>query len=106
MTSGRESAYQRTLIRTIESRFPGCIILKNDSAYRPGIPDLLILHRDKWVALEVKRSSRASKRPLQDHYISTMRNMSYASFISPDNEDEVLHEIQQVFQPGGAARIS
>nr|DAU77960.1 MAG TPA: Nuclease [Caudoviricetes sp.] len=93
-----ERQYQAQLIRKIKKLFPGCMVLKNDAAYMQGIPDLLVLYRDKWAALEVKASEQARHRPNQKHYVSKMDRMSYASFIYPENEDRVLNEIQRSFR--------
>lgn len=93
-----ESAYQRDLIKRIKDRFPGCMVLKNDPNYIQGIPDLVIVHEDRWVALEVKRSEKASHRPNQEYYIQKMDEMSLARFIYPENEEEVLDEVQRSFE--------
>ena len=79
--------------------FPGCIILKNDPNYIQGIPDLIILHENNWAALEVKRSEYASQRPNQEYYVDKMNEMSYSSFVYPENMEEVLHDIQSAFRP-------
>ena len=100
-----ESKFQRELIRDLERRFPGCIIMKNDANYIQGIPDLLILFNDKWAALECKRSSNAHHQPNQDYYISKMNEMSFASFIYPENREEVLDELQSTLRPGRSARV-
>jgi hypothetical protein len=91
----KESSFQKGLINKIEELFPDCIIMKNDPNYIQGIPDLLILHGDKWASLECKKSAKASHQPNQDYYISKMNGMSYARFVSPENEEEVLSELQQ-----------
>lgn len=95
-----ESAYQRDLIKRIKDRFPGCMVLKNDPNYIQGIPDLVIVHEDRWAALEVKRSEKASHRPNQEYYIRKMDEMSLARFIYPENEEEVLDEVQRSFEAG------
>lgn len=95
----KESRFQANLIKELKEEFPGCVIMKNDPNYIQGIPDLTILYQDKWAALEVKQSNEAKHRPNQDHYISKMNSMSYASFISPDNKEEVLNELRKTLQP-------
>ena len=90
-----ERDFQAKLIKEIKQIFKGCIVIKNDSSYIQGIPDLLILYRDKWAALEVKKSATASHRPNQEYYVELMDEMSFASFIYPENKEEVLYELQQ-----------
>ena len=96
----KENEFQSALIKELKEIFPGCMVLKNDSSYYQGIPDLLVLFEDKWAMLESKRSSTASHRPNQDYYIEKFGNMSYASFIYPENKEEVLDELQQAFRLG------
>lgn len=98
--SKKESQFQLSLIKELEALFPGCVILKNDATYYQGIPDLLILYKDKWAMLECKRTSTSSHRPNQDYYISKFGEMSYANFIFPENKEVVLHELQQAFGLG------
>lgn len=93
-----ESKFQKDLINDIKSRFPKCIVLKNDPTYIQGVPDLSIFYNDKWAALECKKSENASKRPNQEYYISRMNQMSFARFIYPENKEEVLNELQQAFE--------
>lgn len=91
----KENKFQYQLIKKIKKRFPDCIVMKNDPSYIQGIPDLTILNGKNWACLECKRSSNAKKRPNQGHYISKMKKMSYAAFVYPENEEEVLDELQQ-----------
>lgn len=79
--------------------FPGCIVLKNDPNYIQGIPDLTLLWNDRWATLEVKKEADASHQPNQDYYVQKMDEMSFSSFIYPENKEEVLHELQQSFRP-------
>lgn len=46
-----ENKFQANLIKELKKRFPGCIVMKNDPTYIQGIPDLLVLHKDKWAVL-------------------------------------------------------
>lgn len=50
-----ENKFQANLIKELKERFPGCIVMKNDPTYIQGIPDLLVLHKDKWASLECKK---------------------------------------------------
>ena len=95
----KERDYQHELKIRIERRFPGCIVQKNDCEYIQGIPDLTILYGKHWAALETKRSENEPHRPNQDYYIDKMNEMSFASFIYPENEEEVLNEMERSFQP-------
>ena len=95
-----ESKFQADLIKDLKKIFPGCIVMKNDSSYIQGIPDLLVLYKDKWASLEVKKNANAKKRPNQDYYVGLMDSMSFARFICPENKDAVLYDLQQTFNGG------
>ena len=99
-----ERVFQSKLIKDLRSRFAGSIVIKTDPNYIQGLPDLLVLYRDKWVALECKRSANEKKQPNQEHYISRMNKMSYASFIYPENKEEVFRELEQIFGRSEPAR--
>lgn len=94
----KESEFQAKLIRKLKDRFPNCIVVKNDPTYIQGIPDLIVLNGDRWAALECKRYSNASHRPNQDYYIDKMDRMSFASFVYPENMEDILDEVQQAFE--------
>ena len=101
-----ESKFQASLIKELKTLFKDCVVLKNDANYLQGFPDLLVLYNDRWAALECKRSKSASHRPKQDHYVNKLNNMSYASFICPENRNEVLNELQQAFGTSGPTCVS
>nr|DAX35730.1 MAG TPA: Nuclease [Caudoviricetes sp.] len=90
-----ERDFQAKLIKEIKNRLPGSMVLKNDPNYKQGVPDLLVLHRDRWAALEVKASPKAKHRPNQDWYVSKMDDMAYAAFIDPSNKEHILDEVQR-----------
>ena len=94
-----ESVYQTRLINKLNTMFPGAVILKNDPTYIQGFPDLTILYNDRWVELEVKASENSPEQPNQRYYVELLDKMSYASFIYPEIEGEVLYEIQRSFAP-------
>ncbi len=101
-----ENQYQAKLIRKLKRVFPGCEILKNDSGYRQGILDLTILHGPYWAMLEVKASADAPERPNQGYFVKKLSDMSFAAFIYPENEEEVLAALQEAFSSRGPARVS
>ena len=72
--------------------------MKNDANYIQGIPDLLILYGNKWACLECKKSGHAKHQPNQEYYVGLMNDMSFARFISPENKEEVIGELQQTFK--------
>lgn len=88
-----ENKFQSKLIKEIKNEFPGCIVLKNDPTYIQGVPDLLILHNNKWASLECKKNAKARKQPNQNYYVEKMDSMSFARFVSPENKDQVLDEL-------------
>lgn len=94
-----ERDFQANLVKELKTTFPGCIVMKNDSSYIQGIPDLLILHHDKWASLEVKKSANAKKRPNQEYYVEKMKEMSYSAFVYPENKEDVLNELRKTFEP-------
>ena len=95
----RENEFQAKLIAELKERFPGCIVVKNDSGYIQGIPDLTIFYKNRWAALECKRNEKASHQPNQEYYVGLMNQMSFSRFICPENKETVLHELQQSFEP-------
>ena len=102
----RENDYQSALIKRIKERFPGCFVLKNDTDYLQGVPDLLVLFRTRWAMLEVKASARSPFRPNQEYYLEQLDRLSFAAVIYPENEEEVLNDLQQAFQSRRRARLS
>lgn len=94
----KENQFQKELKKEIKEMLPGCLVLKADSGDIQGIPDLLILHNNKWAALENKKDEKATHRPNQDYYINKMNDMSFARFIYPENKQEVLNELCEAFK--------
>ena len=92
-----ENKFQANLIKKIKTLYPDCFVMKNDSSYMQGVPDLLILYKDKWATLECKKSANARHQPNQDYYVGKMNEMSFSRFIFPENEEEVLNELKHRF---------
>ena len=92
-----ENKFQANLIKKLKKEYPGCIVMKNDSSYIQGIPDLLVLYKDKWASLECKKTAKARHHPNKVYYVDQMDKMSFSRFIFPENEQEVLDELRHRF---------
>ncbi len=92
-----EGKFQDKLLVDLKALFPGCLIMKNDANYRQGIPDLLILFKDRWALLEVKKSDREKPRPNQPWYVAFAERNSFGAFIYPENRDLVIEELSEFF---------
>lgn len=93
-----ERAYQKRLIKDLQKMFPQCFIMKNDPAETQGIPDILILFGPRWAMLEIKRFDGAEQQPNQYFYVDMFNEMSFAAFIWPENEEEVLDALQSALR--------
>ena len=92
-----ESRFQKDLMDEIRARYPGCVILKNDSGYIQGFPDWTILYGKNWAVLEAKREKNAKKQPNQEHYVDILDDMSFSRFVYPENKDQVLEDLKKIF---------
>ena len=95
-SSRLESGFQDKLRDTLKELFPGCMIFKMDQIQ--GIPDLLVLYKNKWASQKKKKSEKATRRPNQEYYVDRMNEMSFSRFIYPENKDEVLNDLKAYFQ--------
>lgn len=93
-----ENQFQARLIKKIKRMFPGCEVLKSDSSYQQGMLDLIILYDGFWASLEAKDSAKSKVQPNQDYYVRKLDDMSFAAYIYPENEDEVLNALQQAYK--------
>ena len=94
-SSRLESGFQDKLRDELKNLFPGCMIFKMDQIQ--GIPDLLILYKNMWASLEVKKNASAKRRPNQEYYVGLMNDMSFSRFIYPENISIVLDELKKYF---------
>lgn len=93
-----ENKFKTKLIKEIKTRFPGSFVFHLDPTELQGAPDLLILYKNKWAALEGKKSRNASVRPNQEYYVDRLNKMSYAKIIFPENAKEVLDDMERSFE--------
>lgn len=92
-----ERDFQPKLIEKILDRFKNCLVMKLDAGYIQGIPDLLVLHKNKWAVLECKKGAKAKRQPNQEYYVEMLDNMSFSRFVYPENEEQVLNDLTDFF---------
>lgn len=96
----KENEFQAKLVKELKVLFPGCIVHKGNANLKQGIPDLIILYKNKWAALECKRNkpSPSDFQNNQEYYVNLMNEMSFARVIYPENKKEVLNELGEIFK--------
>lgn len=93
-----ENKFKTKLIKTIKNRFPGSFVFHLDPTELQGAPDLLVLYKNHWAALEGKKNAKASLRPNQLYYVDLFDKMSFARIIFPENAKEVLDDMERSFK--------
>lgn len=92
----------------LPAMFPDCVVTKLNPNHIQGIPDVLLLWRDRWAIFEVKRRKpRTSRdyRPNQEYYLELLDGMSFAACVYPENVEEVLDALQRSFSPRRSSRV-
>jgi len=92
-----EAEFQAKLVKEFEELLPECMVLVKPGYYIQGFPDLMILYKNQWVALEVKRSASAPYEVNQEWYLNELNQMGYAATIYPENCKEIIDEVLQSF---------
>ena len=93
-----EAQYQKKFTDKVKKIFPGCDVLKNNSAYIQGIPDWSVIYEGKHAYLEIKIDKDAHKQPNQQYYIDKANNSKgFGRFVYPENEKEVLDDMINYF---------
>lgn len=93
-----ENSFKSKLKKEIKERLPGAIVTLLSPNDIQGIPDLIVLFKNRWAALECKKSAKEPHRPNQDYYVEKMNKMSYSSFIYPENKEQILNEMERAFR--------
>ena len=103
---GLERDYKPGLKKRIKKAIPGSLIFNIDANDMQGAPDMLVLYENMWAVIEVKLSETARRQPNQEYYVELLDNMSFAAFIYPENEEEVIYALQQAFGIERPSRFS
>lgn len=100
-----KAGFKAKLVKELKRRFPGCHIISGNANEQQGVPDLLILYKDMWAVLEVKAAWNSVLQPNQPYWVDLFNTMSFGAFIYPENEEEILNELELTFEPRRAARL-
>lgn len=98
-----EGEYQTSFLDKVRLMLPNingkkCIILKNDSGQLQGIPDWVVYYGKLYAMLEIKRTKYAQRRPNQPYYVDLFNYMAYSAFVYPENEQQILSELNEYFK--------
>lgn len=94
-----ESQFRTNFIKKLKKISPEIFVEFADPGRVNGIPDLIIFFKNKHARIETKKSKNASKRQHQEYYINLFNSYGvYSTFLSPENEEEVLNELRRYFE--------
>ena len=83
----------------IECEYEGCLVIHLDpNDVHQGIPDFLILYRNRWAMLEVKKSRTAKRQPNQQYWVDYYDQMSFAAVIYPENEELIFDAMEHTLK--------
>lgn len=95
----KESDFKGKLYKEIRERFPGSEVVINDPNYIQGFPDASVYFPNgRYMLLEGKRNFKAKRQPNQDYYVNKSPLSKNAMFVSPENKDEVMRELERRYK--------
>lgn len=93
-----EKKLQNEILQWLRANQVYCIKTSPGAGTPVGCPDIIGLYRDRFLALEVKATNKASNRPLQLHTLRRLGEHNEFVFrVSPENWPEVKLQIQKDF---------
>ena len=92
-----ESEFKRIFKQELVSSFPDIEIFEPNPTRRRSSPDMLIFNAMGWAALEFKRAEDAPHRPNQEYNVQRLGEKGYAMFVYPENREEVLNALEELF---------
>lgn len=93
-----EGPYKTYLRHRIEAELPGSIVIRAETGYIQGFPDLGILFDRNCGWLEAKTGPKAKLQPNQEYWVERLSGLCFASFIYPEIEEEVLNELYKALR--------
>ena len=94
----RETKFKKMFKKKLKRLYPECIIVEADPTYFWSVPDVYFFLGSFWAALEFKRTEGSSRRPNQEYWVEVLDKMSFARFVYPGVEEEVLSELEAAIQ--------
>lgn len=92
-----ESKFKKQFVSKLRDILPFVEFFEPDPERTRSAPDMLVVGRRTWAALEFKRSKDATHRANQDRNIERLNKLGYATFVYPENEMEVLNDLEELF---------
>lgn len=93
-----ESELKRDFKNKVKCRLPH-VKMYEPKTHTRSAPDLIILGWGIWAAFEFKRDRDSDEQPNQDFTIEILSEMGRAEFVYPDNVEEVLCGLEDLFPP-------
>lgn len=94
----RESAFKKRFLAKVEERLSYLDLdFITPTETSRSLPDIFVIGPLFWAALEFKRSGDANHQPNQDWYIERFNEKGYGVFVEPNNEEEVLNDLERLF---------
>lgn len=90
-----KNGYQAVVKKKLKKEFPQCEVRKLDPNDIQGSPDLLLICPLTWATLETKGYKNANRQANQPYYVNKHNEMSFSSFIYPENESEVFDSLHK-----------
>lgn len=91
-----ESKFKSEFYKEIRERFPGSEVLPNDAGYLQGFPDATVYFPNgRYFLLEGKRCRTSPHQPNQDYYVNHSPLSRNATFVSPENKEKILEELER-----------
>lgn len=93
-----ESKFKEKFFEEFKAKVPQTGILYKASFSKRSYPDVVLLGPNgRWAVLEFKRAEKAARRIHQALHIEILSEMGYARFVSPENSEEVIRELEAYF---------
>lgn len=94
----KENEYQAYIMKKLRKTYGDDYVIKIPGYVLQGIADIEVTHGAKYARLEAKAYKDAAHRPNQEYRINEINKQGgFARFIYPENEKEVLKELNDFF---------